>query len=305
MKSRARIAALVAPLLIAALPVVGTTATATTLNGGTETFTFGEDVENGRASIPVTNDTKTLVCDFVVKLLDSQHPAPPPPPPPAVGPPPPAPPPILIEDILLDDPNHGPPGPGPENWDVADDNNGDLEAGESDDSPPAPAVKVRIQERGKDHCLARGRTGSLEIKFSGGNPKKGDRIAISPTSWHRGVIYAVALPVGCAVAQADNMLFAAGEISVTNNSGVAMSSFPVSTNWGVEVEEMSSPTHGGYFDKYGQSYITDKPIGPEDVMALVFELSGFNPDGPTTSLCLGEMGDVQPVDIQSLKPEQH
>ncbi len=259
--------------------IISSPAAAVSLDGGTETFTFPENIDNMRASITVTNNTKTLICDFVVKVLDSNAEAPP----------------FMITEIKLDDPNQA-----AENWDVDDNNNGALEAGENDDAPPAAAAKVRIQERGKDDCLGRGRTGSLEIKFDS-NPGRGDRIKISPTSASGGVVFVAALPVSCAVVEGEDVLFATGEFGVVNNSGATVSSFPVTTNWGVEVVDMFSPTHGGYFDFSQQRYVTDKPFTTEEVMALEYELSGFNPDGSSTTVCLGEKGDVKPVDNQQVE----
>ena len=267
--------------ILVALPVG-----AVDLNGGTATFTFPEDIGNNRASISVTNNTKTLICDFVVRVVDSSSES-------AKAPP------FQIEEITLDDPNQT-----GEDWSVDDNDDGDVDdANENDDLPTSASEKVRIQEEGNDHCLGRGRSGSLEIRFDQ-NPRKGDKIKISPTSASGGVIFVSSLPAGCATVAENDVLFPTGDYGLTNGTGEPVTSFPVSSSFGTEVVDMHSPTHGGHYDFFSRRYYTDRPFYPEEELQLQYELSGFNPDGGATNLCVGKHADAIPVDVATAGVER-
>lgn len=266
---------LILSLLVAvwAMPAV-----AVDLNGGTATFTFPEDIGNNSASISVTNNTKTLICDFVVKVSESSKSA-------KAAP-------FKITSIFLDDPNQG-----GEDWSVDDNDDGDVDdAGEDNDEPTAASEKVRIQEEGNDDCLERGRSGNLEIKFDQ-NPRKGDKIEISPTSASGGVIFVASLPAGCATVAEENVLFPTGTLGLTNGTGQPVMAFPVSSSFGTEVMEMHSPTHGGFYDFFSRTYFTEMPFHPDEEMQLEYALSNFNPDGGTTDLCVGEKADAMPIEM--------
>lgn len=259
-------------------------ASAVDLNGGTATFTFPEDIGNNRASISVTNNTRTLICDFVVRVVDSSSNADAPP--------------FQIEEITLDDPNQA-----GEDWSVDDNDDGDVDdAGEADDLPAAASDKVRIQEEGNNHCLARGRSASLEIRFDQ-NPRQGDKIKISPTSASGGVIFVASLPAGCATVAENDALFPTGDLGLTNGTGHPVTSFPVASNFGVEVVDMFSPTHGGHYDFFSRTYRTDRPFYPDEELQLQYELSGFNPEGGSTDLCVGEKVDPVPTDSKPVPVE--
>lgn len=273
MKTIPRVLALSLLVALWAMPTV-----AVDLNGGTVTFTFPEDIGNNRASISVTNNTKTLICDFVVSVSESGKAAKAPP--------------FKIAEVTLDDPNQA-----GEDWSVDDNNDGDVDdADENDDEPTDPSEKVRIQEEGNDHCLGRGRSGSLEIRFDQ-NPRKGDKLKISPTSASGGVIFVASLPAGCATVSEDDVLFPTGTIGLTNGTGEPVMAIPVSSSFGTEVMEMHSSTHGGFYDFFSRTYFTDMPFHPDEEMELDYELSGFNPDGGSTDVCVGEHADAMPIQM--------
>lgn len=225
------------------------------LDGGTETFKFPEDIANQRACIVLTNDTRANICDFVVKVAGA--------------------PPFKLTSVNINDDNQA-----GENWDVDDDNSGSLEAGENDNAPPAASEKVRIEERGKDHCIARGRSVTLELQMDM-NPRSCDEIKITPTGTGGGVLLVSALPA-CFEYDRLAVLFPTGEAVLLNDSTSAVFSLRVTLDQGISLVSMTSPSHGGTLN--GNVFSLSNPFLQGQELQINFAMDGFRTDQDITKI---------------------
>lgn len=162
---------IMASLALAAPPTIVLAAAAppAELHGGPTTIPLPSNPQPG---FPIKNETGVPICDFIIEITAGS---------------------ISLNGAHVSDPHQN-----SEDWDVDDNANGSLEAGESgtgvgaegaggaalghaDNTLPAPGRSVRTQETNYDNCIRPGRTASLTLSFTG-TPNNGDTVTVQPTN---------------------------------------------------------------------------------------------------------------------------
>lgn len=138
---------------------------------------------DARPSYNFYNDTGADICDFVIAVQVGAR---------------------NVRGVLVRDPAQG-----AADYDVDDDENGQLDGGENagagaepagapgfghPDNSKAPGRTLRVEENGRDHCVGRNRNFTISLEFDG-PPLAGDKITIQPTNTDGLNMYAWAGPI--------------------------------------------------------------------------------------------------------------